>query len=134
MEWPCSERMHWDHEPEADWKVRPTRRLESLRYAGVHGVDAHWGHDHQLSTLNRLERRAMRLKLPHGSDDMIHVLAGGQEQVLGQRDRCGADLSVAFQFLETLAIRFEPRGAEEALETARSDRFVEQAVEILFVI
>src|SRR5439155_10653901 len=45
-----------------------------------------------------------------------------------------ADLSVALEFVEALAIGFQPLGAEETLESARVDRFVEQTIEILFVI
>src|SRR5207244_9032033 len=43
-------------------------------------------------------------------------------------------LPIAFQLLETLAIGLQPSGAEKALESARVDRLVQQAVKILFVI
>ena len=72
---------------------------------------------------------AVRLNLPNRFDDVIHVPAVGQQQVLGHRDRCRADLPIAFQVLEALAVGFQPLGAEETLEAARVDRFVQQAVE-----
>src|SRR5882762_6564737 len=84
---------------------------------------------------DRLRQRcAMGLNLPNRFNDVIHVPAVGQEQILGNGNRRRADLPVAFQFLEALAPGFQPRGAEETLESARIDRLVEQTVEILFVI
>src|SRR5881394_1122619 len=80
------------------------------------------------------QRCAVRLNLSNRLDDVIHVAAIRQEQILGHRDRRRADLPVAFEFLETLAPGFEPFGAEQALESARVDRLVEQAVEILLLI
>jgi len=76
----------------------------------------------------------MRLNLPNRFHDVIHVPSLSQEHILRQPDRRRADLPVAFQFLETLAPGFQPRGTEETLESARVDRLVEQAVKILFVI
>ena len=45
-----------------------------------------------------------------------------------------ADLPVAFQFLEAVAVGLQPLGAPEPLEAARVDRLVEQAVVILLAI
>src|SRR2546426_10780413 len=77
------------------------------------------------------QRPAVRLNLPNRFDDVIHVPAVRQEQILGHPDRRRADLPIAFQLLEALAIGFQPLGAEETLESARVDRLIEQAVEVL---
>ena len=74
----------------------------------------------------------MRLNLPNRLDDVIHVTAVGQEQILGHLDRRRAELPIAIQVLEGLAIGFQPLGAEEMLESARVDRLVEQAVKVMF--
>src|SRR2546422_3632566 len=44
------------------------------------------------------QRRAARLNLPNRLNDVIHVPAVGQEQILGQTDRRRPDLPVALQF------------------------------------
>ena len=80
------------------------------------------------------QRGAVRLDFPNRFNDVIHVPAVGQEQILGHGNRRRADLPVAFQLMEALAIGFQPLGAKETLEPARVDRLVEQTVEILFVI
>src|SRR5207244_8740928 len=54
--------------------------------------------------------------------------------VLGHGNRRRAHLPVAFQLLKALTPGFQSLGAEEALESARGDRLVEQAVEVLLVI
>ena len=41
------------------------------------------------------ELGAVGLNLPDRLDDVIHILASGQQQVLGYRDGCRTDLSVA---------------------------------------
>jgi hypothetical protein len=49
---------------------------------------------------------AVRLDLPDRFDDLVHLLAPSQQQVLGQGDRARAHLAIALQLVETLAIRF----------------------------
>ena len=70
------------------------------------------------------QRGAVRLNLPNRFNDVIHVPTIGQEQILGQPDRRRADLPVAFQLIEALAIGFQSLGAKETLEPARVDRLV----------
>ena len=62
------------------------------------------------------------------------LLAVGQEHVLGDGNGRLADLLVAFQLLEAVAVSLQPLGAPEPLEAARGDRLVEQAIVILLVI
>src|SRR5882672_5284277 len=76
----------------------------------------------------------MNLNLPNRFNDVIHIPALGEEQILGQGHRRRADLPVAFQLLEALTIRFQPFSAEETLVSARVNRFVKKTVEVLFVI
>ena len=74
------------------------------------------------------------MNFANGGDDVVHLRATCQEEVLGQGDGRRADLAVAFQFMKTFAVGSQALGAEEALESARGDRFVEKAVEILLMI
>ncbi|NQT19898.1 MAG: hypothetical protein HQ592_09345, partial [Planctomycetes bacterium] len=71
---------------------------------------------------------------PDRFDDVVYVAAVGQEQSLKQPDGRLTDLLVAFEFLEAVAIGFQPLGGEQTLEAARVDRLVEQAVVILFAL
>jgi len=66
------------------------------------------------------EFRSVRLDLPNGCRNVIDVAAVGQQQVLGHRHRRRAHLAVALEFLETVAVRLQPLGAEEALEPSAS--------------
>jgi len=61
------------------------------------------------------QRGAVRLNLPNRFNDVIHVPAVGEEQILREPDRRRADLPVAFQLIEALAIGFQPLGAKETL-------------------
>ncbi len=69
-----------------------------------------------------------------GFDNVIHVVAAPEKEVLRHGNCCVADQPVAFELFETFAIGLEPCGAEKALEAARVYCFVEQTVEVLFVI
>jgi hypothetical protein len=69
-----------------------------------------------------------------GLEDVVEVGAIGQEQVLGDGDGGIADLAIAFELLETVAVGFEPLGAPEPFEPAGGDRFVEQALVVLLAI
>src|SRR5688572_18876695 len=63
----------------------------------------------------------VRLNLPNRFNDVIHVAAVSQKQILGQTDGRRADLTVAFEFMETLSPGLQPIGAEKTLESARVD-------------
>ena len=77
---------------------------------------------------------AVNLDLADCLDDVVHVAALGQQHVLPHADGGCADLVVAFEFIEAVAVVLQAFGTEQSLESARGDRFVEQAVEVLFMI
>src|SRR5438093_11880124 len=58
------------------------------------------------------QRRAVCLNPVNRFQDVIQVVALGQEQVLSYRNRPCANLAVAFQLVEAIAIAFEPLGVE----------------------
>ena len=80
------------------------------------------------------QRPAVGLNLANRFEDVVHVAAVGQEHVLGDGNGRLADLLVAFQLLEAVAVSLEPLGAPEPLEAARGDRLVEQAVVVLLAV
>lgn len=58
---------------------------------------------------------AVAVDLPDRLEDVIHVATVGQEQTLVHRHGRIANLLVAFQLMEAVAIRLETLRAEEAL-------------------
>src|SRR5262245_6631885 len=76
------------------------------------------------------ERLAVRLDLADRVDDVIELRRLREQQVLRDPDGGGADLPVATELLQAVAISLEARRAEQALIPARADRFVDQAVEV----
>lgn len=76
----------------------------------------------------------MFVDFSNGFDDVIHVVAATEEEVLRHGNCCVADEAIAFELFEAFAIGLEPCWAEKPFEAARVDCFVEQTVEVLFVI
>jgi hypothetical protein len=76
----------------------------------------------------------MGLYLANRFNDLIHVSAVGQEHVLGHGHGGGADLPIPLELVEALPIGLQPLSREEAFKPARLDRFIEQAIEVLFLV
>ena len=78
--------------------------------------------------------RAVGVDLPDRLDDVIQVAAIGEQHALAHGQGRLADLLVALQFTEAVAIRLQALGAPKPLEPARGDGLVEQSVVIFLVI
>ena len=76
----------------------------------------------------------MRLDLPNRRRDVIDVRRLGEQQVLRDGNRRGAHLPVAFEILEAVAIRLQAPFAEQPLEAARGEGFVQETVELLLAV